>query len=36
MGTPGGVGETTQTYLQPGDVVEGEIEQLGKIVNPVA
>jgi acylpyruvate hydrolase len=36
MGTPGGVGETTQTYLKPGDVVEGEIEQLGKIVNPVA
>jgi 2-keto-4-pentenoate hydratase/2-oxohepta-3-ene-1,7-dioic acid hydratase in catechol pathway len=36
MGTPGGVGETTQTYLQPGDIVEGEIERLGKIVNPVA
>ncbi len=36
MGTPGGVGETTQTYLQPGEIVEGEIEQLGKIVNPVA
>ena len=36
MGTPGGVGETTQTYLRPGDVVEGEIERLGKIVNPVA
>jgi 2-keto-4-pentenoate hydratase/2-oxohepta-3-ene-1,7-dioic acid hydratase in catechol pathway len=25
MGTPGGVGATTQTYLQPGDVVEAEI-----------
>ncbi len=36
MGTPGGVGETTQTYLQPGDTVEGEIERLGTIVNPVA
>ena len=35
MGTPGGVGDTTQTYLQPGDVVEAEIERLGKLVNPV-
>jgi 2-keto-4-pentenoate hydratase/2-oxohepta-3-ene-1,7-dioic acid hydratase in catechol pathway len=35
MGTPGGVGDTTQTYLQPGDVVEAEIEQLGKLVNHV-
>ena len=35
MGTPGGVGETTQTYLQPGDVVEAEIEQLGRLVNTV-
>ncbi|MGB3328881.1 MAG: fumarylacetoacetate hydrolase family protein [Thermomicrobiales bacterium] len=36
MGTPGGVGEVTQTYLQPGDEVIGAIEQLGEIVNPVA
>jgi 2-keto-4-pentenoate hydratase/2-oxohepta-3-ene-1,7-dioic acid hydratase in catechol pathway len=36
MGTPGGVGETTQTYLRPGDVVEAEIERLGKLVNTVA
>lgn len=35
MGTPGGVGATTATYLQPGDVVEAEIEHLGKIENVV-
>jgi 2-keto-4-pentenoate hydratase/2-oxohepta-3-ene-1,7-dioic acid hydratase in catechol pathway len=35
MGTPGGVGETTQTYLRPGDVVEASIEQLGTLVNRV-
>lgn len=35
MGTPGGVGEMTQTYLQAGDVVEAEIERLGTLVNPV-
>lgn len=35
MGTPGGVGETTQTYLQPGDVVEAEIARLGTLVNPI-
>lgn len=35
MGTPGGVGETTQTYLRPGDVVEGAIERLGTITNAV-
>lgn len=35
MGTPGGVGETTQTYLQPGDLVEAEIEKLGLLVNTV-
>jgi 2-keto-4-pentenoate hydratase/2-oxohepta-3-ene-1,7-dioic acid hydratase in catechol pathway len=36
MGTPGGVGDTTQTYLKAGDVVEAEIARLGKLVNPVA
>jgi 2-keto-4-pentenoate hydratase/2-oxohepta-3-ene-1,7-dioic acid hydratase in catechol pathway len=36
MGTPGGVGETTQTYLRPGDLVEAEIERLGRLVNRVA
>ena len=35
MGTPGGVGATTNTYLQPGDVVEATIEQLGTITNTV-
>jgi 2-keto-4-pentenoate hydratase/2-oxohepta-3-ene-1,7-dioic acid hydratase in catechol pathway len=35
MGTPGGVGETTATYLKPGDLVEAEIERLGTLVNPV-
>lgn len=35
MGTPGGVGETTQTYLQPGDEVEATIEGLGTSVNSV-
>lgn len=36
MGTPGGVGATTQTYLKPGDEVVGAIEHLGEIVNTVA
>lgn len=36
MGTPGGVGETTQTYLRPGDVVDGAIERLGTISNTIA
>lgn len=35
MGTPGGVGATTATYLKPGDIVEAEIEQLGRLVNHV-
>jgi len=36
-GTPGGVGFTRQppVYLQPGDVVEVEIERLGTLRNPV-
>ncbi len=36
MGTPGGVGDTTSTYLQPGDVVETSIEKLGSMTNSVA
>lgn len=36
MGTPGGVGATTETYLKPGDVVEAEIERLGTLRNSVA
>jgi 2-keto-4-pentenoate hydratase/2-oxohepta-3-ene-1,7-dioic acid hydratase in catechol pathway len=35
MGTPGGVGATTETYLKSGDVVEAEIEQLGLLRNVV-
>ena len=35
MGTPGGVGVTTETYLQPGDLVEATAEGLGALVNPV-
>jgi len=35
MGTPGGVGATTATYLQPGDVVETSIEKLGSMTNTV-
>lgn len=34
-GTPSGVGQTTGTYLQPGDVVEGQIERLGVLINTV-
>lgn len=36
-GTPGGVGFTRQppVYLQPGDVVEVEIERVGRLVNTV-
>jgi 2-keto-4-pentenoate hydratase/2-oxohepta-3-ene-1,7-dioic acid hydratase in catechol pathway len=35
MGTPGGVGDATGTYLQAGDVVVAEIEKLGRLENPV-
>jgi 2-keto-4-pentenoate hydratase/2-oxohepta-3-ene-1,7-dioic acid hydratase in catechol pathway len=35
MGTPGGVGETTQTYLRSGDVVEATVEGLGVAINSV-
>lgn len=35
MGTPGGVGETTQTYLRPGGIVEATIAELGTSVNRV-
>jgi 2-keto-4-pentenoate hydratase/2-oxohepta-3-ene-1,7-dioic acid hydratase in catechol pathway len=34
-GTPSGVGASTETYLKSGDVVRGEIEGLGVLVNPV-
>jgi len=37
-GTPSGVGFTRKppVYLQPGDVVEIEIEGIGMLRNPVA
>jgi 2-keto-4-pentenoate hydratase/2-oxohepta-3-ene-1,7-dioic acid hydratase in catechol pathway len=35
MGTPGGVGETTQTYLRSGDVVKATVEGLGVATNRV-
>jgi 2-keto-4-pentenoate hydratase/2-oxohepta-3-ene-1,7-dioic acid hydratase in catechol pathway len=35
MGTPGGVGATTATYLQPGDIVHAKIEKLGEMTNTV-
>jgi 2-keto-4-pentenoate hydratase/2-oxohepta-3-ene-1,7-dioic acid hydratase in catechol pathway len=35
MGTPGGVGETTQTYLRSGDVVEASVEGLAVSINSV-
>ncbi len=34
-GTPAGVGNTTGTYLKPGDVVEATIGSIGTLTNPV-
>ena len=34
-GTPSGVGHSTNTFLKAGDVIRGEIEMLGSLVNPV-
>jgi 2-keto-4-pentenoate hydratase/2-oxohepta-3-ene-1,7-dioic acid hydratase in catechol pathway len=34
-GTPAGVGSATGRFLQPGDVVEVEIERIGVLRNPV-
>jgi 2,4-didehydro-3-deoxy-L-rhamnonate hydrolase len=34
-GTPGGVGNTTGTYLQAGDKIEAWIEGIGTLVSPV-
>jgi 2-keto-4-pentenoate hydratase/2-oxohepta-3-ene-1,7-dioic acid hydratase in catechol pathway len=34
-GTPAGVGNTTQTYLHPGDFVEATIRTIGSLRNPV-
>lgn len=35
MGTPGGVGATTETYLKDGDHVVAKIDKLGTLENPV-
>ena len=35
MGTPGGVGYATSTWLNPGDVVVAENEKLGRLENTV-
>jgi len=35
-GTPAGVGHTTKTYLQPGDIVEAEIERIGCLRSTIA
>lgn len=35
-GTPAGVGNSTGTYLKPGDRVEAWIESIGTLTNPVA
>ena len=34
-GTAAGVGNTTATYLQPGDQMEASIESIGTLVSPV-
>ncbi|MHB8972403.1 MAG: fumarylacetoacetate hydrolase family protein [Pirellulaceae bacterium] len=34
-GTPAGVGDTTGTYLRPGDQLEGTISQIGTLVSPI-
>ncbi|MFM2092963.1 MAG: hypothetical protein RIS70_87 [Planctomycetota bacterium] len=34
-GTPAGVGNTTGTYLAPGDRMQGSIESIGTLVSPV-
>ena len=34
-GTPAGVGSTTGTFLNPGDVMRGTIDRIGELVTPV-
>jgi len=34
-GTPSGVGNTTGTYLAPGDRIEAHIDQIGTLISPV-
>jgi 2-keto-4-pentenoate hydratase/2-oxohepta-3-ene-1,7-dioic acid hydratase in catechol pathway len=35
-GTPAGVGNTTGTYLKPGDIMHGTIDRIGTLTTPVA
>jgi len=35
-GTPAGVGNATQTYLQPGDIIDAEIARIGRLRTFVA
>lgn len=35
-GTPAGVGNTTGTYLKPGDIMHATIDKIGTLVTPVA
>jgi len=35
-GTPAGVGNSTGTYLKPGDLLRGTIEKIGTLITPVA
>ena len=35
-GTPAGVGNSTGTYLKPGDVMQGSIASIGTLTTPVA
>ena len=34
-GTPAGVGNSTGTYIKPGDVLEAQIDRIGTLVSPV-
>ena len=33
--TPAGIGDTSSTYLRPGDELEASIAQIGTLVSPV-
>ncbi len=35
-GTPAGVGNTTGTYLKPGDTLEASISSIGRLISPIA
>ena len=36
MGTPAGVGDASNRYLKPGDVMTGTVAGLGALTNPIA